>query len=132
MTNVLLHILSIAPGQLPLSDQLQSPTKRTDEQKPNETIHNSEESNHLTTSSGRIYSRKSSAVDNVMKSVMKLMCKSNKNGKIDVNISNNETMIGSPPLKSNSNFLKPLSIKNNDNGENNTHPHLPTPIRSFI
>eukprot|EP01084_Bolivina_argentea_P011311 21143_1 len=70
-------------------------------------------------------------LDNIMKSVMKMMYKSNKNGKIDVNISNNETMIGSPPLKSNSNFFKPLSIKNNDNSENNIHSHLPTTIRSF-
>eukprot|EP01084_Bolivina_argentea_P273892 466677_1 len=66
-----------------------------------------------------------------MKSVAKMMYKSNKNDKIDVNISNNEIIIGPPPLKSNSNFLKPLSIKNNDNCENNTHPHLPTTIRSF-
>eukprot|EP01083_Nonionella_stella_P246998 856901_1 len=67
-----------------------------------------------------------------MKSVTKMIYKSNKNDKIDVNISHNEIIIGSPPLKSNSNFLKPLSIKNKDNGENNTHPHLPTTIRSFI
>ncbi len=34
MTNVLLHILSIAQGQLPQSDQLQSPqSKQTEEQK---------------------------------------------------------------------------------------------------